>query len=51
MGEQNNQDKYNVLQYPEGIERAKQEILGFLPDDDLVKDSFMKDLLQLLIQF
>ncbi len=51
MGDNNNQDNYNVLQYPEGVERAKNEMLGFLPDDDNVKEGFMKDLLQFLIQW
>ncbi len=44
-------EEYNVTQYPEGVERAKEELLDFLPDDERTKDLFMVDLLQWLIQW
>lgn len=44
-------EEYNAIQYPEGIERVEKEMLGFLPDDKAVKDAFMVDILQWLIQW
>lgn len=44
------EEEYNVLEYPEGVERAKEEMLNFLPDDEEVKDLFMDNILQWLIQ-
>lgn len=44
-------EEYNALEYPEGIERVKEEMLSFLPDDDEAKDVFMDIVLQWLIQW
>ncbi len=44
-------EEYNALQYPEGVDRVEEEMLGFLPDDKQVKDLFMNDILQWLIQW
>ena len=42
---------YNAISWPEGVERVENEMLGFLPDIKEVKDLFMTDLLQWLIQW
>lgn len=43
--------EYNVVQYPEGVEKFKEEELVFLPDIPEVKDQFMLDYLQWMIQW
>ena len=40
-----------VTKYPEGVNRAKEELLGFLPDDPAAKEGFMKTALQWFIQW
>ena len=42
---------FNVTKYPEGVDKAKQELLGFLPDEPVVRDGFMKTALQWFIQW
>lgn len=44
------EEDYNVLEYPEGVERAEEEMLFFLPDIKEVKDAFISDLLYWLVQ-
>lgn len=46
-----NNEVYNALEYPEGVKRASQEMLPFLPEDETVRDLFMNDVLQWLIQW
>ncbi|MFY9140452.1 MAG: hypothetical protein WBJ83_10605 [Thermacetogeniaceae bacterium] len=43
--------EYNVAKYPEGYEKVKNEELNFLPDDEDIRESFMTELLQWLIQW
>lgn len=43
--------EYDVTQYPEGYEKFRDEELGFLPEIPEVKDQFMLDYLQWLIQW
>lgn len=42
---------YRATAWPEGIDRVEAEMLPFLPDDKNVKDLFMNDILQWLIQW
>ncbi len=42
--------EYNVLDYPEGRERVKKEELIFLPEDDSVREDFLRDYLLWLAQ-
>ncbi len=42
---------YNALAWPEGIDRVEVEMLPFLPDNKAIKDLFMNDILQWLIQW
>ncbi len=42
---------YNALAWPEGVDRVEEEMLPFLPDVKQVKDLFMTDILQWLIQW
>lgn len=44
------EEKYNAIAYPEGVERAT-EFLDFLPEDPEIRNAFMNDLLQFLIQW
>jgi len=37
--------------YPEGREKVKNEELNFLPEDDAIREEFMRDYLQWLIQW
>lgn len=39
------------LRYPEGREKVKNEELNFLPEDDAIREEFMRDYLQWLIQW
>lgn len=41
-------EEYNVMQYPEGVDKAK-EYLAFLPEIDVVRDAFMDSLLFFLV--
>ena len=44
-------EEYNVLQYPEGVERAEEKLLNLLPEDKDARDLFMNSVLQGLIQW
>ena len=43
-------EEFSVTTYPEGWERVKEELLEFLPDDDIVKEAFMARLVYLLLK-
>lgn len=43
--------EYDVTQYPEGVDRIRDEELVFLPEDPKVRDEFMLGLLQWLVQW
>ena len=43
-------EEYNALQWPEGVKKDE-ELLTFLPEDETVRDLFMNDVLQWLIQW
>lgn len=45
------QEEFNVLEYPEGVERAKKELLDFLPEDDEIREQFMTTILNVLIKW
>jgi|GEM_PF-4964978 len=41
---------FNALAWPEGVDKVE-EWLDFLPDDKAIRDLFMTDVLQWLIQW
>jgi len=43
--------EYDVTEYPAGYDRVEQEELVFLPQDPEVRDAFMTDMLQWLVQW
>lgn len=43
--------KYNVLDFPEGYDRVRDEELVFLPEDKNIREGFMANMLQWLIQY
>ncbi|MFA0815254.1 MAG: hypothetical protein ACC608_05650 [Anaerofustis sp.] len=42
---------YNILDYPNGYDRVRDEELVFLPEDKAIREGFMIDMLQWLIQW
>ena len=46
-----NQENFDIMQYPEGFERTKKELLNFLPDDPQAREAFMRFVLQWFIQW
>ena len=40
---------YDVTQYPEGFEKIRDEELSFLPDDPVVKQVFMDNLVNFML--
>ena len=43
--------QYDVTQYPEGYNKVRDEELVFLPEDPQIREVFMTDMLQWLIQW
>lgn len=44
-------EAFNALEYPEGVKKVSKEMLPFLPEDEKVRELFMNDVLQWLIQW
>ena len=42
---------YDITEYPEGYDKVKDEELVFLPEDPELREDFMTDMLQWLIQW
>lgn len=43
--------EFDIKTYPEGYERVKKEILTFLPDDEALKEQYIRSLILWFIQW
>ena len=43
--------EYDVTEYPEGYDKVRDDELVFLPEDPEVREDFMTDMLQWILQW